>query len=221
MYSSGPNKGQPRGFEELWAGAAFELHNINYARQFLRLHEEAAEGKLTKEQFVADIWKYEYLAAQRTRAFYVQVFLPWAEKQKLPTDPGLWFAAWWESAADTLAGFHDKTAYPWRPYARQYDWMTVHRLYHDGNFRKTLALLAEMQTDKVYVHDVADLHYWIGRCHFEMRKPGPAVEALTKAIEIDPKKAAAYALRGEAYRQLGEKAKAKADFVKARAMEKE
>ena len=117
LYSAGPNKGKPRGFEELWAGAVFELHNVTYARQFLRLHEEAGEGKLAKEQFVADIWKYEYLAAQRTRAFYVQVFLPWAEKQKLPTDPGLWFAAWWESAADTLAGFADKTAYPWRPYS--------------------------------------------------------------------------------------------------------
>jgi tetratricopeptide (TPR) repeat protein len=221
LYSVGPNKGKPRGFEELWAGAAFELHNINYARQFLRLHEEAGEGKLSKEQFVADIWKYEYLAAQRTRAFYVQVFLPWAEKQKLPTDPGLWFAAWWESAADTLAGFMDKTAYPWRPYARQYDWMTVHRLYHDGEFRKTLALLAEMQTDKVYVHDVADLYYWIGRCHVEMRKPAAAVEALTKAIEIDPKKAAAYELRGEAYQGLGEKAKAKADFAKVKALEAE
>ena len=219
LHTAGPNKGKPRGFEELWAGAVFELHNITFARQFLRLHQEAAEGKLTKEQFVADIWKYEYLAAQRTRAFYARVFLPWAEKQKLPTDPGLWFAAWWESAEDTLAGFADKTAYPWRPYARQFDWMTVHRLYHDGKFRKTLALLEAMQAEKIYTHDAADVYSWIGRCHVEMGKPALAVEAFTKAIQIDPKNAAAYELRGEAYRELGEKAKAQADFAKAKALE--
>jgi tetratricopeptide (TPR) repeat protein len=218
LYSAGPDKGKPRGFEELWAGAAFELHNITFAREFLRLHQEAGDGKLTKEQFVADIWKYEYLAAQRTRAFYVQVFLPWAEKQKLSTDPGLWFAAWWESAADTLAGFADKTAYPWRPYARQFDWMTVHRLYHDGKFRKTLSLLEAMQTEKIYTHDAADVQCWIGRCHFEMNKPALAVAAFTRAIQLDPKNAAAYELRGEAYRELGEKAKAKADLAKAKAL---
>ena len=96
--------------------------------------------------------------------------------------------------------------------------MTVHRLYHDGKWRKTLALLAEMLPDKAYPHDAADIHYWTGRCHVEMDKPTAAVEALTKAIQADPKRAAFYELRGEAYRDLGEKAKAQADFAKAKVL---
>ncbi len=40
-YSDSPKQGQARSFEELWAGAVFELHNINYAKEFVRLHKEA------------------------------------------------------------------------------------------------------------------------------------------------------------------------------------
>jgi len=216
VHSFGPKRGAARTFEELWAAAVFEFHNITYARKFLQLHQEAAAGKLTKAQFVSGIWKYEYLAAQRTRAFYVQVFLPWAEKKKLPTDPGLWFAAWWETAADALQAFTDKSSYPWRPYSRQYDWMTLQRLVRGGDFKKALALLGQMETEKVYTADVADLYCLMGRCHLELGKPALAVEALGKSLSRDPRKAEAYQLRGEAFQRLGQQAKAAADFAKAK-----
>ena len=72
-------------------------------REFVRLNDEAEQGKVSKEAFVAGILKYELLAAQHTRAFYVQVFLPWAEKKKLPTDPSLWFCDWWDTPERALA----------------------------------------------------------------------------------------------------------------------
>ncbi len=31
-YQSGPKQGRPRAFEELWAGAIYELHNVTFAR---------------------------------------------------------------------------------------------------------------------------------------------------------------------------------------------
>ena len=71
-YTSGPKEGKPRSFEELWAGAVYELHNVNYAREFVRLNDEADRGRVSKEAFVAGILKYELQAAQRTRAFYLQ-----------------------------------------------------------------------------------------------------------------------------------------------------
>ena len=215
LHQYGPEEGKPRNFEQLWAGAIFELHNINYARQFLKLHQQAARGEVTKEEFVAGIWRYEYQAAQKTRAFYVQVFLPLAAAKKLKTDPGLWFASWWEEADEALAHFADKSAYPWRPYARQYDWATVRRLYHDGKFDQTLKLLQQMLADKSY-HDHCDVHLWIGRCYMEIGSPQQAIQPLTAAISIDPNRLAAYLLRGDAYTQLGEKSKAEADYKKAR-----
>ena len=97
LYTAGPNADMPRSFEELWAGAVYELHNVALSREFVRLNDQAEEGKVSKEAFVAGILKFELLAAQRTRAFYVRVFLPWAEKKKLPTNPSLWFCDWWDS----------------------------------------------------------------------------------------------------------------------------
>ena len=87
VYQSGPRQGRPRTFEELWAGAIYELHNVTFAPEFVRLNREADEGKLSKRAFIAGILKYEIRAAQQTRGFYLRVFLPWAEKKNLPTDP--------------------------------------------------------------------------------------------------------------------------------------
>ncbi|HEY4761792.1 MAG TPA: tetratricopeptide repeat protein, partial [Thermoguttaceae bacterium] len=131
-YTSGAKQGQPRSFEELWAGAVFELHNINYAKHFVDLHNEAAEGDVSKRKFVAGIVKYEVMAAQQTRAFYLQMFLPFAAKHKLPTDPTLWFTNWWVQPDEAMQNFTDKTAYPWRPYARQHDWATLDHYWHRG-----------------------------------------------------------------------------------------
>src|SRR3989337_1550445 len=66
-YQGGPKRGQPRSFEELWAGAIYELHNVTYAREFVRLNDQAEEGKVSKRAFVAGILKYELRAVQQTR----------------------------------------------------------------------------------------------------------------------------------------------------------
>ena len=55
FYQDGPKKNRPRSFEELWAGAIYELHNVNYAREFVRLNDEADRGTVSKEAFVAGI----------------------------------------------------------------------------------------------------------------------------------------------------------------------
>ncbi len=219
VHQFGPEEGKPRNFEQLWAGAVFELHNINYAREFLKLHQQAARGEVTKEEFVAGIWKYEYQAAQKTRAFYAHVFLPIAAAKKLQTDPGLWFASWWEEADEALERFTDKSAYPWRPYARQYDWATVCRLYQEGKLEQTLKLLEDMLADKTY-NDHADVYLWMGQCYLESGTPQQAIQPLTAAIELDPNRVAAYLLRGDAYAQSGQKDKAEADYQKARQLRK-
>ncbi len=220
-YTTGPKENQPRGFEELWAGAVYELHNVCFAREYIRLNAEADEGKVSKEEFVAGILKFELQAAQRTRAFYLRVFLPWAERKKLPTDPSLWFCDWWDSPEDALKNFANRAAYPWRPYARQHDWATVHHEWRRGRFAKAQKLLEQMQTEKGYDEELSDVSYWIGRCWMERGHPTEAVAAFSEAIRIDPDDAEAYLVRGEAYEKLGEKAKAAADRKKAKELEAE
>lgn len=218
-YDSGPNRGQARSFEELWAGAVYELHNVGYAREYMRLNDEADAGKVSKEAFVAGILKYELQAAQQTRAFYVQVFLPWMAKKKLPTDPTIWFCDWWDTPASVLESFADKSAYPWHPYARMHDWATVHFLWREGNFTKTLQLLRRMCGEEAYEEEESEVHYWIGRCLARLDKPTEAITVLSEAIQFDPDNAPAYRARGRLYEQLDEKNKAEADMAKAKELE--
>jgi Flp pilus assembly protein TadD len=220
-YTAGPNEGKPRGFEELWAGAVYELHNVNYAREFVRLNDEADRGRVSKEAFVAGILKYELRAAQRTRAFYLNVFLPWAAKKKLPTDPGLWFCDWWDTPESVMQSFSDRSAYPWRPYARVHDWATVHRFFRRGRFAKARALLEQMQDEEGYDEEQADISYWLGRSLVRLNKPNEALDAFNEAIRLDPQNAAAYQARGELYKKLGEKEKAEADLTRAKKLESE
>ena len=220
-YTEGPKRGKPRSFEELWAGAVYELHNVTYAWEFIRLHDEADEGKLSKEEFVAGILKFELLAAQRTRAFYVQQFLPLAAKKKLPTDPTLWFCEWWDTPESVLDSFTDKTAYPWHPYAREYDWGAIYRYWHDGEYKEARKLLKQMLAEEGYDEEQADVYYWIGACLFKLNKPAEALAAYNKSIRLDPENSAAYRARGQLHKQLGANAKAQADFAKAKELESE
>jgi tetratricopeptide (TPR) repeat protein len=218
-YSGGPQAGKPRSFEELWAGAIYELHNVDYAREFKQLNKDADRGRVSKRAFVAGILKYELMAAQRTRAFYVQVFLPWAEKKRLPTDPRLWFCDWWDTAENMLKNFTDKSAYPWRPYARQHDWATVHRQWRLGKFSLAQRILQRMRKEEGYEEDRSDVSYWIGRCLARRNKPDEALAAYDEAIRLDPGNADAYRARAELHEKLGNKEKAKADFNRAKLLE--
>ena len=218
-YQSGPKRGSPRSFEELWAGAIYELHNVNYAREFARLHDEADKGSVSKKAFVVGILKYELRAAQQTRAFYVQVFLPWAEKKKLTTDATLWFCDWWDTPESVLRSFADKSAYPWQPYGRTHDWATVNRRWHLGKFMNAFRLLDQMRVEEGYEEDRPEVYYWIGLCLERLGKPADAVTALGEAIRLDPNNAAAYRARGKLHEKLGEKDKAQADFKRAKSLE--
>jgi tetratricopeptide (TPR) repeat protein len=213
-YTHGRRAGQPRSFEELWAGAIYELHNINNAKHFVKLHEEAVDGKLTKEQFVGGIVRHEVIAAQETRAFYLAVYLPFAAKQKLATQPALWFAQWWDQPDEALKGFTNQEAYPWQPYARQYDWLAIERHFRRAEYKPALELLATMCDDSDGHDDHADVHLWIGRCRTRLNQHQEAVEEFTAALQLLPDYAEVYRRRAQAYQRLGEKEKAAADEKK-------
>ena len=219
-YTDGAKRGRPRSFEDLWAGAVFELHNINYAKEFVRLHNEASQGKVAKDDFVSGILKFEVLAAQQTRGFYVDVYLPFAAKKKMSTDPELWFGSWWVQPDDAIKQFTDKTAYPWRPYARDHDWVTVERLYRRRRFEKAIVLLKQMCAESDGLPDHADVHLWLGRCRTRLGQYSQAVQELTASIKLEPHSADAFRARAQAYRLLDEKEHADTDQKRAEELEK-
>jgi tetratricopeptide (TPR) repeat protein len=169
---------------------------------------------------VASIFKYEYQARQKTRAFYVHVFLPWAAKMNLRSDPAHWLATLWEDVEDALRGYDNPYDYPWRPYARIYDWFAVRRSVQEGKLDEALALLREMTEEEGYRHELAEVWRWRGRCEVALGRPQAALDALNQSLRIEPNHPESYRWRGEAYRALKQETQAEADFQKARQLEK-
>jgi tetratricopeptide (TPR) repeat protein len=219
-YDDGPKEGRPRSFEELWAGAVYELHNVVFAREFVRLNDDADRGRVSKREFIEGILRCELRAAQQTRAFYLQVYLPWAEKEKRPTNPSLWFCDWWATPENVLQGFTDRSAYPWRPYARTHDWAAVHHHWRQEEFRKALRILVRMCGEEGYEDDEPDVHFWMGQCYARLDKNEDALAQFTKSIELDSDNAAAYRARARLYREMKQNDKAEADEAAAKRLEK-
>ena len=110
-----------RPFEALWAVAVFELHNITYHRQFQKIHNDAVAGRISRVEYIVEMFRIEHLAMQQTRAFYCRVFLPWAKKKRFRSDPTLWYTNIWGGPKAWLRRFDPKNEYPWKVYSRQYD----------------------------------------------------------------------------------------------------
>jgi tetratricopeptide (TPR) repeat protein len=89
----GPDIGKERSFEELWCSAVFELYNIANANEFSRVNSEAANGKTSGWQYAAKTMAVERRAAEKTRDFYLCVFLPWAKEHHICTHPHSWFVS--------------------------------------------------------------------------------------------------------------------------------
>jgi len=88
-YVRGRRKGQDRPFEELWQSIVFELHNIHRSHEFGRLDCSARKRTISKSEYVRARFGLEFLTAQETRAFYLNVFIPWASANKIQLSKSL------------------------------------------------------------------------------------------------------------------------------------
>lgn len=146
-YGDGPNKGEAMPFERLWQGAVFELFNVGNSEQFVRIAKQAAAGELSKNDYVRQNIDGEAHAAERTRAFYIHVFLPWAREHNVPTHPGLWYIGWRYGPNDNLLrGRFTGTRY-WQHHEQSYDLITLHSLISGKKFLEALNLAAEIRRE--------------------------------------------------------------------------
>ncbi len=71
--------------------AVFELYNITNTPEWERISADSDSGKITRDEFIQAIMRSEFNTAQRTRAFYLNFFLPWLRAKHLePTCPDQW-----------------------------------------------------------------------------------------------------------------------------------
>jgi tetratricopeptide (TPR) repeat protein len=121
-HSDGPDVGKRQSFEEAWRIAVFELYNIASAEDFLRIYHQTLAGGISKEQYVTKMAEIESHAAEKTRSFYIHVFLPWAKRNHLATDPAVWYLALrWDPSDNLILRNIDKKAACWRYHEDAYD----------------------------------------------------------------------------------------------------
>jgi tetratricopeptide (TPR) repeat protein len=214
-HRRGPREGQPRSCEALWSDAVFELHNIALAPDFKRTSDQAVAGDMEKRDFVFAMFEIENRATQRTRAFYVKVYLPLAEAEGRTTDPADWHAGFWGSAQQLFGMYTDRSQYPWIPYGRWYDWCTARRCFLRGEYaeaRRLMESVAQRQIDPVRK---AESHYWAGRCCDEQCDYRAAERAYAQAIRLQPNNSRYHTGRARARTYLEKFEEALADIEKA------
>ena len=214
-YINGPDKGKERSFEKLWRDAVFELYNITNSEDFRRITMEVFRGRLSKEEFVAKIIECESRAAEKTRAFYIHVFMPWAKQHGVSTHPQLWYLAQRSDPSENLFRLvTEKTPY-WRACERRYDLIVLDSLTRQGENWKAIGLAAEMRKQAETPQERAAICRYSGYCFLQLNMPFSAIDAYNEVIRFDPKDADAYLGRAGAYARLHDMDHAMADYSEA------
>lgn len=176
-YKDGPDRGKERSFEELWATAVFECYNIANVDEFERLRAEAADGKLSADEYADQTLQSEQLAVNKTRAFYMHVFFPWAKAHSVPTNPALWYFA-----QDTSKPSVEARQY----YKNQYDFLVLRAIFQKDQYGK-VADLVEQSLARTKLELVPkEILVVYGYCLLKLHKPSAAVDAFNKALAKDP-----------------------------------
>lgn len=108
-------------FDESWAGAIFELHNIALCSGFKRLIERAYKGYINKDEFSLKMAEIEYKAVKKTEKFYKAIWEPWTIQQKIKPDPYNWRVGCPSKFEEWIKYFDKDSDYPWKTYSHFYD----------------------------------------------------------------------------------------------------
>ncbi len=208
--------GKPQSFEDLWLKAVFELYDITSADDFNRLDREAYLGRLPKDSYVTNLADCESRAAEKTRAFYIHTFLPWAKAHHIHTDPTLWYISGRSNCKDNLSLSNvDKHSRYWTNYEWDYDQMTVDSLFAKGEMKKAIAMAARTLRQATTNEQKARIHYSVGNAFAAKREYDRAIAHFSEAARLDPKNPDARVARGATYGDKGDYDKDIADESEA------
>src|SRR5262249_23961833 len=175
-------------FGELWAAAVFELHNALESKSFVRLNEQALEGKLSREEYVIGYCDVEERSAQRTRAFYLSVFLPWARSHGIDTSPDEWYCnAFYRNRRELIASW--KADSRWEPYGIYYDLTALQREYTRENYANADALLKGLidRQSRLTATQLAEVHCVKGLIEWRRHSFRSAADELETAYRLCPR----------------------------------
>jgi tetratricopeptide (TPR) repeat protein len=215
-YNDGSEKGKDRSFEELWSNAVFELNNNASYKDFNRVIAEAAAGRLSRREYARKIMEAEGAAAEKTRSFYIHVFLPWARQERLPTNPHLWFVGWRSDPKQNLFLLAMSEGDPhWRYYEGDHDMIVMCSLVASGQHEKADLLAAEMEKRATTTAEKAAVYMSRSQLYGATGNLEKAIADSSRAIRLNAKNCMAYFARGNLYAQRNDFDRAIADYNEA------
>lgn len=189
-------------FEELWRIAVFELHNQLIMRELKNLRQRVELEQIDRDAYVSTILTLEIGTTQRTRAFYIDVYLDWFQKSTLQsTNPRSWYCNDYRSPDDVSVN-DERPAY----YASQFYYLSAIREFKRKDFIRAREFLQKMITDKDGIPQLGVLKAYtiLGQVNGAMGDFKSAIEDFTKALAIEPNDAVILWLRGAAYTEKGQ-----------------
>lgn len=216
--TDGPAEGSGRTFEELWRDAVFELYNVVVADsdEMWEVRRGATAGNLSKYEFVNAVVKHESLAAERTRSFYIHMFLPWAREQGISTHPQMWYLGLRSDTDEPLIlSVVSEDSLYWRAYECRYDLFVLNSLMHKGDYEKAISLADDLRTRAVTAEQRSGAWNCTGYCLLRLEKPVAATQAYSEVLLIDSSDVDALLGRASAYAMLFDMERAMADCAEA------
>lgn len=119
-HEVGEKKGNQVLCEELWSSAVFELYNIANGNRVHSIYYAALAGKISKEEWVGNLTRLEFLAVGKTARFYCSIWRPWAVGKGMKTEQLYWYVGEPDNYLEWINSYKDKSGYPYS-YYQQYE----------------------------------------------------------------------------------------------------
>jgi tetratricopeptide (TPR) repeat protein len=212
---SGPDESKEQTCEKIWRCTVFELFNITNAGEFGRIEAEAAAGELSRDGFGGKLIDAESPAAEKTRAFYIRVFLPWAIEHHVSTNPELWYLTHTCGGRIQARLLCPKDDPHWRVYGLRYDYIVLRALFEKGDYNGAVQRATKMRKESNSEEATAWIDVFRAAAYARKGDWKMVVADSTDAIRLGLTDANTYFIRGWAYAEKDKRDEAIGDFSKA------
>ncbi len=110
--------------ELYWTRVVFELLNLEGTPQFVKAHQDALAGRLSRDQYIEQYTRAEHQALLRRVAFYETVWVPFAAGNGMQLKPWLWrhnTPEKYEDWIDLYGDWDSQGEYPFVPFGEYFD----------------------------------------------------------------------------------------------------
>ncbi len=203
-------------FDELWAAAVFELHNITSSSIWSDIDQQVLNGKLKRDDYAVAMLESEELATQRTRAFYLKFYLPWIrEKGKIDTSPRDWYCEFFFSDTDRQSRLAEwRKDRRWPLYEAFYDKLLAEREYSQENYDEAVKFLQAVvaKDNLLEKSSLIDARYLLGLTYEATNKLEQAINEYSAILDVTPNDPVTILARATARSKAGLEPAALEDF---------